>query len=68
MYGDGTQTRCFAYVGDVVRAIIGLMETEEAIGGIFNLGSTHEIQIKDLAEKVIELTGSNSEIKYIPCE
>ncbi len=68
IYGDGTQSRCFAYVGDVVRAIIGLMETEEAIGKIFNIGSTHEIKIKDLAKKVIELTGSNSEIKYVPCK
>ena len=68
VYGDGTQTRCFAYVGDVVRAMIGLMETEEAVGRIFNIGSTHEIQIKDLARKVVELTGSDSEIKYVPCE
>jgi UDP-glucose 4-epimerase len=68
IYGDGTQSRCFAYVSDVVRAIIGLVETEEAIGKIFNIGSTHEIQIKDLAKKVIELTGSSSEIKYVPCE
>jgi UDP-glucose 4-epimerase len=68
VYGDGTQTRCFAYVGDVVKAIIGLMETEEAIGKIFNIGSTHEIQIKDLAKKVIELTFSSSEIKYVPSE
>ena len=68
IYGDGTQSRCFTYVGDVVRAIIGLMETEEAIGKIFNIGSTHEIKIKDLAKKVIELTGSSSEIKYVPCE
>ena len=68
IYGDGTQSRCFTYVGDVVRAIVGLMETEEAVGKIFNVGSTHEIKIKDLAKKVIELTGSNSEIKYVPCE
>ena len=68
IYGDGTQTRCFTYVGDVVKAIIGLMETEEAIGEVFNVGSTHEIQIKDLAKKVIELTGSTSEMEYVPCE
>ena len=46
VYGDGTQRRCFAYVGDVVLAIIGLMETEEAVGEIFNVGCTHEIQIR----------------------
>ena len=68
VYGDGTQSRCFAYVGDVVKGIIGLMETEEAVGKIFNISGIHEIQIKDLAKKVLELTGSNSEIKYIPCE
>ena len=61
--GDGTQSRCFTYVGDVVQAIIGLMETEEAVGEIFNIGSTHEITIKDLAKKVIQLTGSNSKVK-----
>ena len=68
VYGDGTQSRCFVYVGDVVKGIIGLMETEEAVGRIFNVGSTHEIQIKDLARKVIELTESSSEIEYVPCE
>jgi len=41
VYGDGTQSRCFTYVGDVVRALIGLMETEEALGRIYNVGSTH---------------------------
>ncbi len=64
VYGDGTQTRCFTYVGDVVRAIVELMETEEAYGDIFNIGGTQEIQIRDLAKKVIELTDSNSKIEY----
>lgn len=68
VHGDGTQSRCFTYVKDAVRAIMTLMDTEEAIGGIFNVGSTHEIQIRDLAKKVIELTGSSSEIQYIPYE
>lgn len=68
VHGDGTQTRCFTYVGDVVRAITTLMETEEAVGEIFNVGSTEEIQIRQLAKKVIELTGSSSTIKYISYE
>lgn len=66
VYGDGSQSRCFAYIGDVIEAIITLIDTEEAIGQIFNIGSTQEIKISDLAQRVIELTGSASEIKYIP--
>jgi len=68
VYGDGTQTRCFTYVGDVVRAVITLMETEEAIGEVFNIGSTQEIQIRKLAQKVIELAGSSSKIEYMSYE
>jgi UDP-glucose 4-epimerase len=68
VYGDGTQTRCFTYVGDAIRAITTLVETEEAVGEIFNVGSTEEIQIRQLAEKVIELTGSSSTIKNISYE
>ena len=68
VYGDGTQSRCFTYVGDVVLAIIGLMEMEEAVGEIFNIGGTHEITIKGLAKKVIQLTGSNSKIECVPYE
>jgi UDP-glucose 4-epimerase len=66
VYGDGSQSRCFAYVGDVIEAVITLIDTEEAIGQIFNIGCNCEIKIKDLAQKVIDLTGSASEIKYIP--
>ena len=68
VYGDGTQTRCFTYIGDVVRAVIALMETEEAIGEVFNVGSTQEIQISELAQKVIQLTGSSSTIEYMSYE
>ena len=66
VHGDGTQSRCFTYVKDAVKAVTTLMETEEAVGEIFNIGSTREIQIRDLAQRVIELTNSNSEIKYVP--
>jgi len=68
VHGDGTQTRCFTYVGDAIRAITTLMETEEAVGEIFNVGNIEEIQIIDLARKIIELTGSSSEIQCISYE
>lgn len=68
VYGDGTQTRCFTYVGDTIKAIDTLMNTDGAIGEIFNVGSTEEIEIRELAKKVIELTGSNSKIEYMSYE
>jgi len=66
VYGDGTQTRTFTYVGDVVDAISKLMECPDAIGEVTNIGGTEEITIKDLAERVKKLTCSASEIKFIP--
>jgi UDP-glucose 4-epimerase len=68
VYGDGAQTRCFTYVGDAVKAVTALMETEKSIGEIFNVGSTQEIQIRELAQKIIKLTGSSSKIEYISYE
>jgi UDP-glucose 4-epimerase len=68
VYGNGTQTRCFTYVGDTVRALVGLMETEGAVGEIFNVGNTREIQIRELAQKVVGLTGASSRIEYISYE
>jgi len=68
VYGDGKQSRCFTYVGDAVRAIIKLMDSDKAMGEIFNVGSIQEIQISELAQKVIEMTGSSSRIEYIPYE
>jgi UDP-glucose 4-epimerase len=68
VYGDGTQTRCFTYIDDAVEGVIKLMETPEAIGQIFNLGSTEEVSIINLAKKIKNLTKSNSEIKLIPLE
>jgi UDP-glucose 4-epimerase len=65
VYGDGKQTRCFAYVGDVVPALITLMERTDLSGEIFNLGSTQRIAIADLARRVIEHTGGASTISYI---
>jgi UDP-glucose 4-epimerase len=68
VYGDGTQTRCFCHVSDVVDALIKLFETKEAVGQVFNLGSDEEISINDLAKKVIGLTGSKSTIEHVPYE
>jgi UDP-glucose 4-epimerase len=68
VYGDGHQTRCFTYVGDVVRSIIALTKTESAWGDVYNVGRHAEITISDLAHRVIELTGSQSEVVYVPYE
>jgi len=66
IYGDGQQTRCFTYVGDVVDALVKISRNPKAVGEIFNIGSTEEISIKELAELVKSMTKSNSEIVYIP--
>lgn len=65
VYGDGQQTRCFTNVHDVVHALITLMDTPAAVGEIFNIGQPNEIRIVDLAQRVITLTGSRSEIKLV---
>ena len=66
VYGDGKQTRCFTYVEDVVRCVVALTECGTAWGDVFNVGQPHEISISDLAHRVIELTGSRSEVVYVP--
>jgi UDP-glucose 4-epimerase len=66
VYGDGKQTRCFGYVADVVGALIRLMDTPDSVGQVFNIGSNEEISILQLAEKVRELTHSDSEIVFVP--
>ncbi len=66
VYGDGVQTRCFTYVGDVVKSVIALTETDSAWGDVYNVGRHAEISISALAQRVIELTGSTSEIVYVP--
>ena len=68
VYGDGTQSRSFTHVKDVIKALIKLMDEPRAEGDIFNVGNDHEISIIELAQKVKEMTGSNSEIEYIPYE
>jgi UDP-glucose 4-epimerase len=66
VYGDGRQTRCFCHVDDVVQALFKLMTEESAYGNVFNVGATSEISILDLAQRIIELTGSDSGISMIP--
>src|SRR6476469_6663062 len=66
VYGDGTQSRCFCYVGDVVGALMKLMDHEKSVGQVFNVGSDQEISILDLANKVKQLTHSESEIVLVP--
>jgi UDP-glucose 4-epimerase len=68
VFGDGTQSRSFTYVGDVVRAMLALIDTPAAVGQVFNLGNGEEISILELARKVKQLTGSSSEIVLIPYE
>ncbi len=66
VYGDGQQSRCFADVADVVDAITKLAGNPDAVGQVFNIGSTEEVTIKELASQVLALTGSSSEILYVP--
>jgi len=66
IYGDGEQTRCFCYVGDVVWALTELIKYEKAIGGIFNIGNIAGIKIVDLAKMVQEKVNNNSKIIYVP--
>lgn len=68
VYGDGNQSRCFGYVGDVVGALMDLMDHPQAVGQVYNIGSTEEISIRDLAERVKKLTNSKSPIVKIPYE
>ncbi len=68
VYGTGKQSRCFTWVGDVVQAAVQLGKHPKAVGEIFNIGGTEEISIRDLAFLVKDLTGSKSEVKFIPYE
>lgn len=68
VYGDGTQQRCFCHVKDVVRALCDLMAREDLVGEVFNVGSTEEISILELAEQVRRAAGSESQIDLVPYE
>ena len=66
IFGDGTQTRCFCHVSDVVGGLVSLSEHPDAFGKEFNLGGSEEISIGDLAKRIVELVGSGSELEFIP--
>lgn len=68
VFGDGTQSRSFTYVGDVVRALMALMSEPRAIGQVFNIGNVEEVTIRELAERVKAATDSSSRIVTIPYE
>lgn len=65
VHGDGSQSRCFGHVHDVVEGLVRLLDQPSCFGQVINLGNSEETSIKALAEKAIELTGSTSEIKYV---
>ena len=68
IYGDGGQSRCFADVADIISAVVKLSSHPGAVGQVFNIGSTEEVTIHELAERVIKATGSQSEVVYVPYE
>ena len=66
IYGDGSQTRAFCYVDDLVEGLVRMMDTDDAVIGPINLGNPHEIPVRVLAETIIKLTGSRSTLVYRP--
>ncbi len=68
VFGDGSQSRCFCHVHDIVQALAGLMERDDLYGEVFNIGSRSEITIRALASKVRDLVGSEAPIRYVPYE
>lgn len=66
IFGDGTQTRCFAHVWDVAPALIELLARPDTAGMVFNVGTQEEVSIRQLADRVLKLTGSRSPITYVP--
>jgi nucleoside-diphosphate-sugar epimerase len=66
VYGDGSQSRCFSHVSDVVGALIRLIESQKAVGEVYNIGSDREVTVLELAERVKSLTGSDSKIVFVP--
>jgi UDP-glucose 4-epimerase len=68
VYGSGDQIRCFCHVTDAVRGLLLVMDSDKAVGQVFNIGNNSQISIMELAKKVIEITGSKSSIEKIPYE
>ena len=68
VYGDGEQRRCFCHVKDTVRGLLALLDEPRSVGGVFNVGSTEEVTINELAQRVLDATGSSSRIVHVPYE
>ena len=68
IYGDGTQTRCFAHIADVIDAVMAVAFSTATVGRVVNIGNNFEISMNDLAAMIIAQTGSNSEIVHLPYE
>ena len=66
VYGNGDQIRCFCHVDDAVRALLLVVDSDKAVGNVFNIGNNQQISILELAKKIIEITGSKSEIVKLP--
>jgi UDP-glucuronate decarboxylase len=66
LYGDGMQTRAFCYVDDLIDGLVRMMNTGDDISGPVNLGNPHEITVRELAERIIALTGASSKIVFRP--
>jgi UDP-glucose 4-epimerase len=68
VFGDGNQARCFCHVGDVIDAMLRLLDDDRSIGEVFNVGSQEQVSILELAQRILATTGSNSDIRLIPYE
>jgi UDP-glucose 4-epimerase len=68
VHGDGTQSRCFGHVLDIVEGLTSLLDNTECFGQVINLGNDEEVTIKQLADKALALTGSSSKIRFVPYE
>jgi UDP-glucose 4-epimerase len=66
VHGDGTQSRCFGHVHDIVDGLSKLLDNPACLGQVINLGNSEEVSIKELADKAVALTGSSSEIQFVP--
>jgi UDP-glucose 4-epimerase len=66
IHGDGSQTRSFTWVGDVVSAMLALVQEPKAVGEVFNIGNGAEVSIRELAERVITMTQSDSTLQFVP--
>ena len=66
LFGDGSQTRAFCYVDDMIDGLVRLMATDDAVTGPINIGNPHEITVRALAERIVALTGAASRLVYRP--